>query len=162
MGRDERSALNHKRSFFPKRRQAIRKFRAFLAIGMAFLLCSCGGILYNAEIGNVERIEESLENGISIETRNQAGSTPLIVAAYSNQPEAVEYLCKQGANVNAQNNNGVTALHHAAYHNLVEVAEVLLKYHPDKTIKDRYGNTPLDYAKMYDYDRMIELLKSGN
>ncbi|BBO74920.1 hypothetical protein DSCW_23370 [Desulfosarcina widdelii] len=79
-------------------------------VSLAFIICSCGGLLYNAQTGNIELMEKSLEHGTSIEKKNQAGSTALIIAAYSGQNEAVEYLCKNGANVNAQANNGTTAL----------------------------------------------------
>ena len=67
---------------------------------LSFVICSCGGLLYNAKTGNIELIEKSLEHGTSIETKNQAGSTALIIAAYSGQAEAVEYLIQKGANVN--------------------------------------------------------------
>jgi len=137
----------------------MRSFYSLATVLVGFILCSCGGLLYNAKTGNIERMEKSLEHGTSIETKNEAGSTALIVAAYSRQVEAVEYLCKKGANVNAQNDNGVTALIHAAYYNIYNVAEILVKYGADKTIKDRYGNTALDYAKQYEYTQMISLLE---
>ena len=137
----------------------MRRFLSKLAVvSVGLVLCSCGGLLYNAKIGNIDNMEAALENGVSIEKQNDAGSTALIIAAYSDQPEAVAYLCKKGANVNAQNKNGVTALHHAAYYNLYEVAEILVTYHADSTIRDRYGNTPLNYAEQYGYTRIVDLL----
>jgi len=138
----------------------MRNFYSLLTVLVGFILCSCGGLLYNAQTGNIGGMEKSLEHGTSIETENEAGSTALIIAAYSRQAEAVEYLCKKGANVNARNNNGVTALIHAGYYNIYDVAEILLKYGADKTIKDKYGNTALDYAKQFEYTRMIFLIEN--
>ncbi|MFO7709801.1 MAG: ankyrin repeat domain-containing protein [Desulfobacterales bacterium] len=137
----------------------MRIFYGLAAISLGWLLCSCGGLLYNAQIGNVGRMDKALSSGVSIETKNEAGSTALIIATYSKQPEAVEYLCKKGADVNARNSNGATALHLAAFYDLPAIAEILLTYRPDKTLKDKYGNTPLDYARQYQYARMISLLE---
>ena len=138
----------------------MRNFYSLVMVLVAFILCSCSGLLYNAKTGNIERMEASLEHGTAIETKNEAGSTALIVAAYNKQSKAVEYLCKKGANVNAQDNYRRTALIHAAYYNIYYVAEILVKYGADKTIKDRYGNTALDYAKQYEYTQMITLLET--
>jgi hypothetical protein len=107
----------------------MRNFYSLATVLVGFILCSCVGLLHDAKTGNIERMEKSLEYGTSIETKNEAGSTALIVAAYSRQVEAVEYLCKKGADVNAQNNSGVTALIHAAYYNIYDVAEILVKQH---------------------------------
>jgi uncharacterized protein len=137
----------------------MKKFSWLLIVSLFLFLCSCSNILYDARNGNIERIETELNHGFSIETKNQRGDTPLIVAAYSNKPDTVEYLCKKGADVNAKNYNGATALIYAAYYNLLDVAKVLVKYNADKSIKDRYGNTPLSYASQFEYTRMISLLE---
>ena len=138
----------------------MRNINRLATVLVVFIICSCGGLLHDAKTGNIERMEKSLEHGTSIETKNEAGSTALIIAAYSRQDEAVEYLCRKGADVNAQNDSGVTALIHAAYYNIYDVAEVLVKYGADQTIKDRYGNTALDYAKQYGHTRIISLLEN--
>lgn len=139
----------------------MRNFYALGIVSLTFILCSCASDLhYNAKSGNIAGIQKLLESGDSIEKRDQSGNTPLIVAAFSNKPEMVEYLCKKGANVNAQNNDRVTALISAAYYDLLDVAKVLVKYNPDKKIKDKYGNTALDYAEQYKYANMILLLKN--
>ncbi|MCP3933498.1 MAG: ankyrin repeat domain-containing protein [Bacteroidetes bacterium] len=138
----------------------MRKFYGLMIISLGFILCSCGGLLYNAQIGDVEKIEKALERGTSIEEKNEFGSTALIIAAFSGKADAVEYLCKKGANVNARNDNGVTGLIHAAYYNLYDVVKILVKYDADKTIKDKYGNTALNYAEQNNNMRMISLLKN--
>jgi ankyrin repeat protein len=137
----------------------MKNFNRILIVSFVIVVCACGDILYNAKTGNIDRIEDALQSGYSIEARNQGESTPLIVAAYSQQAETVAYLCKKGADVNAQNNAGVTALISAAYYNYYDVAEILVKYGADKTIEDKYGKTAYDYASQYEYTRMIELLR---
>lgn len=128
---------------------------------LTLFLYSCTDLLYSAKIGSIDGIKKSLENGMSIDHKNDQGRTALIIAAYSKHAEAVEYLCKMGADVNAKDNNSCTALLYASYYNILDVAEVLLKYNADKNIKDMYGNTPIDYAEMYNYDEMMTLFRDG-
>ena len=133
----------------------------FLMIAyLFFTLSSCGNIWHSAKIGDIEGMKKTLDYGVSIESTNQLGNTPMIIAAYSGNAEMVEYLCKRGANVNAQGANRATALIHAAYYNFYDVAEILVNYHADRSIKDMYGNTALDYASQFEQTRMISLLKS--
>lgn len=126
-------------------------------------LCACGGLLYNAKTGDVERIKEALDSGDPIDKIDEQGRTALMIASYSGNAEAVEYLCQAGASLNLQEPfKKCTALLYAAYYNHVDVAEILLKYGADPTITDRYGNTPLYYAEEYLYGHMIQLLKASN
>jgi hypothetical protein len=138
----------------------MRKARVLAIIGCAFMLCSCGDLLYNAKVGNVDRIQKALESGVSTEKRDHAGNTPLMIAAFNKQYDALEYLCRKGADVNARNDRGATALITAAYYNHVDAAKALLKCKADKAIKDYYGNTALYYAEYYSYTEMIALLKT--
>jgi uncharacterized protein len=138
----------------------MRKLYALVIAALALMLCSCGDLLYNAKIGNIERIQAGIASGTSIEKRDHAGNTPLMVAAINKQYAAIEYLCKNGADVNARNDNGATALIMAAYYNHVDVAKVLVKCNADKTLKDRYGNTALDYAEQFQYPLMVVVLKN--
>ncbi len=137
----------------------MRKFYVLAAVSLVFFLCSCANLMYNAQVGDIEGLEKGL-NYFPIEQKNARGDTALIVAAYSNKPQAVAYLLKRGADVNARNDDGATALTLAAYYNLLDVAEILVKHNADQTIKDKYGNTPLNYAEQYEYTRMISLLKN--
>jgi hypothetical protein len=138
------------------------KFYGVLTVvALSLMVCSCGDILYNAKIGNTERIQKGLDAGAPIDKRDHAGNTPLMIATIAKQLETIEYLCKKGANLNARNDNGATALILAAYYNHIDAAEILVKYNADKTIKDKYGNTALDYAERFEYPRMIAVLKQG-
>ena len=138
----------------------MRRALVLAMVGAAFMLCSCGDLLYNAKVGNVDRIQKALESGVSAEKRDHAGNTPLMLAAFNQQYAALEYLCTHGADVNARNERGATALITAAYYNHVDAARTLLKCKADKTIKDYYGNTALYYAEYYSYPEMVALLKT--
>jgi hypothetical protein len=138
----------------------MRKFYGLAVVSLVFIFSSCGDFLYNAKIGNIERIQNGLEAGVPIEKRDHAGNTALMIAAFNKQYETLEYLCKKGANVNAQNDNGATALIIAAYYNHLDTAKILLKSNANKTIKDKFGNTALDYAEQHGYTSMIAVLKN--
>jgi uncharacterized protein len=138
----------------------MRKFNELAIVSLVFILCSCGDVLSNARIGNVERVQNGLDAGVSIEKRDHLGNTLLMITAENKQYETLEYLYKKGANVNAQNNNGSTALIMAAYYNHLDTAKILVKYNANKTIKDKYGNTALDYAEQFGYIPMIAVLKN--
>jgi len=134
----------------------------FLLVVLVFVtLCSCAGgdIMSKAKVGDVQGIKQSLDKGVSIETKyDRSGQTVLIVAARNNRVGAVKYLCEQGANVDAQDIYGSTALHQATFYNFERVVKVLLKYNADKDIMDGKGYTALNYAEQYYNPRIMKLL----
>ena len=86
---------------------------------------------------NLKSIEEILfflikENNlerfhISLESRNNKGSTLLIFAVQCGYYIFVKYLLEKGANINAQDFELNTALNYALSHNNFNFADILLK-----------------------------------
>lgn len=70
-------------------------------------------LLENCRCGNLEAVREICAVKKHINSADEHGWTPLIVATYNNQKEVVEYLISQGADVHAVNNNGTTLLMYA-------------------------------------------------
>ena len=66
-----------------------------------------------AEAVDAAEIESLLALGFSIDRRDDAGLTPLMMAAKNDKLQAVKYLLKQGADPSLQNNNGWNVLHYA-------------------------------------------------
>ena len=66
--------------------------------------------------GDVERIEELVKSGTSVDSRGAGylNFTPLICAAFNNQQEAAKFLYENGCNLNLQDSGGNTAVHRAA------------------------------------------------
>ena len=68
-----------------------------------------------ARSGDVQALDQLLDQGISIEAANASMETPLIVAALAGNHVIVRMLVQRGADVHARNDRGMTPLHAAAY-----------------------------------------------
>jgi ankyrin repeat protein len=108
--------------------------------------------------GNVELIKQlSKVNPDTINTPNKSGYTPLIIAGYRNQLEAVKVLLDLGANVNAVSEDG-TVLTAACYKSNTALVKILLEQHADVNVKNNAGTTPLMFAIMAENEEMVKLL----
>ena len=89
-----------------------------------------------------------VDRGADVNVRNDAGQTPLMIAATQHGSEKlIEQLVFQGADIRARDKNGMTALMHAAGKGEEQNAEQLLQLGVDPDIKDNSGKTLMDYAK---------------
>jgi len=108
--------------------------------------------------GNVELIKQlSKVNPDTINTPNKSGYTPLIIAGYRNQLEAVKVLLDLGANVNAISEDG-TVLTAACYKSNTALVKILLEQHADVNVKNNAGTTPLMFAIMAENEEIVKLL----
>ncbi len=79
--------------------------------------------------GNIDLIDDFLEEGISPNTMDKDGKTALMLACISTHSDyIVKMLLENGANIYAQDTNGKTALDYAIAHKN-EDAEILIKIH---------------------------------
>lgn len=67
-----------------------------------------------AQDGDVAAMEELLDGGADVESRDGDGTTPLMSAVFGRQARAVEFLLARGADANAARDGGETVLHLAA------------------------------------------------
>lgn len=108
--------------------------------------------------GNLELIKQlSKVNPDTINTPNKSGYTPLIIAGYRNQLEAVKVLLDLGANVNAVSEDG-TVLTAACYKSNTALVKILLEEHADVNVKNNAGTTPLMFAIMAENEEIVKLL----
>ena len=118
------------------------------------LLCGCAPrtpVLNAAEQGNLEKVEQLLREGHSINERDpgvEFGWTPLIAAIYQDQTNVAHYLIASGADVNIPDNSGETALMWATASGDegLGIVEDLIAHRADLNAKDKYGVTVLGYA----------------
>ncbi|MCS5585605.1 MAG: acyltransferase family protein, partial [Pseudomonadales bacterium] len=84
-----------------------------------------------AGAGDVDALKRMLKSGEDINARDlEKQSTPLIIAAFFGQTDAVEFLIAEGADLFYRNQNNATALDTARFvqhHQVVEILETAMK-----------------------------------
>jgi ankyrin repeat protein len=74
--------------------------------------------------------------------------TPLMIAVYMADPQAIRLLLDHGAHVDLQDDiSGQTALMLAVTLKRPTCIAALMPHHPDLTVRDHNGKTALDYAR---------------
>ena len=96
-----------------------------------------------------ENVTRCLEAGANVNARDEAGATPLHLAArHATTPAVFSALVDAGARLDARDATGAMPLHAAASMGMSPVAiHVLLAAGADPEAKDESGKTPWDYAK---------------
>lgn len=114
--------------------------------------------------GDVERVREFLDEGISANVRfPRDGKTPLHWAAWNKRTEVARLLLERGAKVDAREDNGSTPLHRACEQRgkvwdfNPEFVRLLLLNGADPYAEGRNGRTATSYVKDYaDYEQLLE------
>ncbi|WP_159980558.1 MULTISPECIES: ankyrin repeat domain-containing protein [unclassified Novosphingobium] len=116
-----------------------------------------------AKLGRTELIPLLVENGADVNGYQERGFTPLILAAYNGQADAVEALIKAGADACKPDlGQGNTAQMGVAFKGDDRIAARLLKEKCDVNARNKAGQTALMMASLFDRTAQIEmLLKSG-
>jgi len=92
-----------------------------------------------------------------INSQNNVGDTPLIVATYNGFFDTVQILLNKGANPDLQNRELQTPLHVALEYENGKIAERLAIF-TEIDIKDIEGRTPLFYACMWGFTETVRIL----
>ncbi|KAK6195116.1 hypothetical protein SNE40_000607 [Patella caerulea] len=107
--------------------------------------------------GQTENILRYLQN-IHIDTVNEDGETPLIIAAKGCNYVLLKLLTENGAKLNKTDKEGRTALHYASGHGTFDSINLLLANGAKIDVKDEEGRTPLHYAVKGDHVKSVDLL----
>jgi len=90
---------------------------------------------------------------------DKGGTTPLMVAAFSNADTAIlSALFAAGDAIDATNDTAETALHHAAALGHYRQVSWLVAHGADVLVMDANGSTPLDRARANGHSQIAELL----
>ncbi|GJZ82279.1 acyl-CoA-binding domain-containing protein 1-like protein, partial [Tanacetum coccineum] len=92
-----------------------------------------------AREGDMENLLKCVEAGISVDTKDSEGRTPLHWAVDRGHIDVVELLLSRNADVNLKDNEGQTPLHYAAVCERKEIGELLVKRNAGTDIKDNDG-----------------------
>ena len=83
------------------------------------------GLLRAAKNGNTPNVQSLLSKGASVDTTDEAGSTPLMLAAGLGHVLSVRCLVSAGADVNRTDGSGWTALSLVTENSFDEIVELL-------------------------------------
>lgn len=95
------------------------------------------------------------EFGAEVNTPDECGLRPLLIAARLGQRAIVKTLIKAGADVNAVDGEGMTALTLAACCAGQDVIKLLLESGADKSVRDIHGKVPLDYTELKSIRKLL-------
>ncbi|XP_071607523.1 2-5A-dependent ribonuclease [Heliangelus exortis] len=107
---------------------------------------------------NWENVLELLEKGAEVNSRGEAGWTPLQSSVKSGNRELVQLLLDRGACPHARKDNGGTAFIEAAMVGEVDVMELLLGYGVEVNEHDDNGFTAFMEAAWYGKEEALEFL----
>ena len=126
-------------------------------------------LVLSANDGDVETVTQLLNSGVSIESIDEDGSTPLIAASFgsNSSPQTItiiKLLLDRGANVSAvQEKHGWTPIIAASYVGAVQTLELLLTYKRKPSIqmikhRDKLGKDAMQYVcdNMLEVSRMLQ------
>jgi len=109
--------------------------------------------------GNLDRTAALLEAHPELLTsRDQRGSTPLILAGYYNQGEVVRLLLDKGVPVDEKDGSGNTALMGACFKGYTGIAEILIDAGANVNARNGMGGTCLIFAITFNREPMAHLL----
>lgn len=114
-----------------------------------------------ARKGEVRSIQRLLENGASINGRDQHGWTALHRASFKGKQDAVRVLIEKGVDINGRDEDGYTALHCAVESGHVEVIELLMKKGADVESRTNKGVSALQIAESLHYSGITRVLIHG-
>jgi ankyrin repeat protein len=104
--------------------------RSGLLILAGFLLsqspCLGAEIHDAARRGDVETVRKLLDQGVSVEARDQTGEAPLVSAALAGHADVAAVLVERGAETGVRNDRGLTPLHGAAYAGSLDTVRLLV------------------------------------
>lgn len=111
--------------------------------------------------GEFETVKEMIQNDKSlINSVNHLNSTPLILAAFENQPEICEFLIDNGADLNLLSRNGSSAIHFAALKGNLNLTKKLCEKGAKVNVWNNRGRNPIHYATISGNIELFEYLES--
>jgi hypothetical protein len=102
-----------------------------------------------ARVGRVDILSALYDAHYPLDSKTHAGYTALILAAYDEQPAALDYLLKAGADPCIGDRNGNTALMGALYKGELTIARRLLKTRCPIDQTNNAGETALSFAALF-------------
>ncbi|MFC3452854.1 ankyrin repeat domain-containing protein [Amycolatopsis speibonae] len=110
---------------------------------------------------DVNLVKQAVDAGADLETRDDHGRTPLLVAVTEDRVEIAEILVKAGADPNALDGRHDTPWLVTGVTGSVPMAKLLLEAKPDLTITNRFGGVSLIPASERGHVEYVRLVASS-
>ena len=134
-----------------------------ILITMFVLSAAVAGSIHDAaKNGNIDQVKQLIAAGTNVDARDDAGHTPLQLAAGTGHTAVVQLLITEGADVNAKDMFDGTPLWDATLNGHEAAVELLVTHGANVNAKTKIENddiTPLDEATRKGHKGIIELLK---
>ncbi len=88
-------------------------------------------------------VKALIDAGVSINSKDERGATPLIEASWDGNKNIVKFLLDKNADINVCTNASITALLAAVFKKNEKIAFMLLEHGADPNIADANGTSPL-------------------
>jgi ankyrin repeat protein len=111
-----------------------------------------------AYLGDVERVQRLIREGLFVDSNGAYGQTPLMVAAERGHLEVVKVLVDKGADVNAKDRSDRTALMEAASKGRLEVVKLLVGMGADVDAKGKMDWTALMTAVAEGHLKVVQVM----
>jgi ankyrin repeat protein len=108
--------------------------------------------------GNVLVLKEIFLRKDNLDVYDEKGFTPLIIAAYNNQAEAVKALLDAGVDSNKADHSGNTALMGVCFKGYADIARLLIERGANINAQHGNGGTALMFAAMFGRNGIVDLL----
>mmetsp|Transcript_3340 Transcript_3340/g.3969 ORF Transcript_3340/g.3969 Transcript_3340/m.3969 type:complete len:203 (-) Transcript_3340:189-797(-) len=92
---------------------------------------------------DVNRLEDLINKGASMNVRGPGGQTPLMFGTLKGKPKTVKYLLDQGADATIGEKDGYTPVHGASFQGRSEVMKILIEHGLDPNHKHEDGFAPI-------------------
>ena len=103
-----------------------------------------------AKTGNLEGVEDALDQDVFIDVKDEHGNTLLLLAAQQGSKRIVKSLLRRGANIHSQNEQGNSVLHYCYEYGHVALAEYLQSKGADDSLLNKEGLTCYEGLKQQD------------
>jgi len=116
--------------------------------------------------GNDEEIEQTINNGVDVNMKNERGEIPLIISCEKENLNSIINLIRNGAKTDISNSTGTSLLgiicKTESKKSLEIISYLIEKEKIDINFKDKNGNTPLLIACYFRNNKVIQkLIKNG-
>jgi len=136
----------------------MNKITLFLFLCGLTSLCAQENVFDIARSGTVAQMEQLYnEKPDIINSKNEYGYTPFLLACYNGNAKVVEYLADKIADINGTSKYG-TPLMAAVYKRDEAIVDILLKNGADTNKIDKGGTTALHYATLFNNTSIAEKL----